>query len=126
MSRKIYLDAPSLSDLEKRYVNKAISDGYVSTVGPFVPEFEEKFAEYLKRSPAVIASFGGRYLIRGGEKKAIEGPAVEERLVVLEFENMERAVACFNSPAYQVAKAYREDAAEMQLFAVEGYQACTC
>ena len=83
---------------------------------------KEKFAEYLKRSPAVIASFGGRYLVRGGEKIAIEGSPVEERLVVLEFDNMDHAVACFNSPAYQEAKAYRQGAAEMRLFAVEGYQ----
>ena len=58
MSREIYLDAPSLSDLEKEYLSKAIDSGYVSTVGPFVPEFEEKFADFLGVKKAIATQSG--------------------------------------------------------------------
>jgi|SRR5690554_936787 len=47
MYRKIFLDAPNLGALEKEYLNKAIDANFVSTAGPFVPEFERRFAEYL-------------------------------------------------------------------------------
>ncbi len=42
-----HLDAPNLGNLEKKHLAKAIDIGYVSTTGPFVPEFEEVFAKYI-------------------------------------------------------------------------------
>ena len=52
MSRQIHLDAPNVGELEKKYLDSAIDSGFVSTIGPFVREFEGKFAGYLgaKRS----------------------------------------------------------------------------
>jgi len=55
---KAYLDAPNLGSLEKEYLMKAIDIGYVSTVGPFVPEFEEKFAKYIGIKKAVSVQSG--------------------------------------------------------------------
>jgi uncharacterized protein (DUF1330 family) len=80
----------------------------------------EQYAEYIKRSPAAIEKFGGRFLARGGKTVTIEGPEAEDRIVVLEFDTLEQAVACFHSPIYAEAKQYRPGAAEMQLIAVEG------
>lgn len=58
MSKQIFLDAPNVGRLEKRYINKAIDVGYVSTAGPFVPEFEEKFSEYLSVKHSVSTQSG--------------------------------------------------------------------
>lgn len=58
MYKEIYLDAPNVGDLEKKYLNNAIDKGYVSTVGPFVSEFERKFAEYLDVKKAVSTQSG--------------------------------------------------------------------
>ena len=80
----------------------------------------EQYAEYTKRTPVVIASFGGRFLARGGQTVTIEGPQAEGRIVILEFDTLEQAVDCFRSPAYEEAKQFRLGAAEMQLLAVEG------
>ena len=63
----------------------------------------------------------GRFIVRGGETVTIEGPDVDERVVVLEFANLDQAVACFSSPAYEEARKFRLGAAEMRLFAVEGF-----
>lgn len=82
---------------------------------------KEQYAEYTKRTPAVIASFGGRFIVRGGETVSIEGPEVDQRIVVLEFDNMDQAVACFRSQAYEEVRKFRLGAAEMQLFAVQGF-----
>jgi len=54
----IELDAPNLGELEKRYLLKCIDSGFVSTVGPFVPEFEEKFANYVGTKRAISVQSG--------------------------------------------------------------------
>ncbi|MBF0479354.1 MAG: aminotransferase class V-fold PLP-dependent enzyme [Candidatus Omnitrophica bacterium] len=55
---EIFLDAPNLGDLEKRYLCEAIDSGYVSTVGPFIPQFEQRFAEWMG-SPWAVATQSG-------------------------------------------------------------------
>ena len=55
---KAHLDAPNLGNLEKNYLAKAIDTGYVSTIGPFVPEFEEAFAKYIGTKRAVSVQSG--------------------------------------------------------------------
>ncbi len=58
MSEEIYLDAPDIGDGEKKYLNEALDSGYVSTIGPFVPEFEGTFAKYLNTERAVSTQSG--------------------------------------------------------------------
>ncbi|MCX5778217.1 MAG: aminotransferase class V-fold PLP-dependent enzyme [Elusimicrobia bacterium] len=58
MSNRIFLDAPNIGAIEKKYLNKAIDSGYVSTVGPLVGEFEERFAKYLQLKKAVSTQSG--------------------------------------------------------------------
>ncbi|MGE5582417.1 MAG: aminotransferase class I/II-fold pyridoxal phosphate-dependent enzyme, partial [Bacillota bacterium] len=58
MSKPIQLDAPNLGELEKEYLLKAVESGYVSTAGPFVPEFEARFASYLKAGACVAVQSG--------------------------------------------------------------------
>ncbi len=54
----VFLDDPNLGDLEKKYLTKAIDSNFVSVVGPFVPEFEEKFAQYIGAEKAVSTQSG--------------------------------------------------------------------
>lgn len=56
--RKIYLDDPSLGEIEKKYLSKAIDSGYVSTAGSFVIEFEEKFRDYIATKKCVATQNG--------------------------------------------------------------------
>jgi len=55
---EIFLDAPNLGNLEKEYILNCIDSTYVSTAGPFVPEFEEKFANYIGIKKAVSMQSG--------------------------------------------------------------------
>lgn len=55
---EVYLDAPCLGEFEKRYLIEAIDSNYVSVLGPFVPEFERKFAEYVGANHAVSVQSG--------------------------------------------------------------------
>lgn len=56
--KEIFLDAPNVGSLEKRYLNRTIEENFVSTVGPFVQEFEEKFAKFINATAAVSTQSG--------------------------------------------------------------------
>jgi uncharacterized protein (DUF1330 family) len=79
------------------------------------------YEEYRREVPAVIAAHGGRYLVRGGAVKVLEGNGVPNRQVILEFPDMARLEAFYHSPEYQRLVAIRQRAASGALFAIEGY-----
>lgn len=78
------------------------------------------YGEYKKRTPAIVAAFGGRFLSRGGRKVTLEGVEEARRVVVVEFPSLEKAWEFYYSPEYQEAIALRKGAAAMELIAVEG------
>src|SRR6056297_21610 len=55
---EFFLDAPNIGEKEKEYLCRCIDSTFVSTVGPFVPEFEEKFAEYIGTKFAISTQSG--------------------------------------------------------------------
>jgi len=80
----------------------------------------DRFREYLKVSPGTIASFGGKYISRGGEKITLEGTDRDTRLVIIEFPSLEKAKEWYHSEEYQRIKPLREGAATGLLIAIEG------
>ena len=79
------------------------------------------YEEYRRDVPALIAAHGGRYLVRGGAVKVLEGSGVPQRQVILEFPDMARLEAFYHSTEYQRLVAIRQRAARGTLFAIEGY-----
>src|SRR5262245_4890187 len=82
----------------------------------------EQYKKYADLAPAIIASFGGKFLARGGRFKILEGPEKFHRFVVIEFPSFEQAVACHDSPEYREAAAHRkkDGASELEVVIVEG------
>lgn len=80
----------------------------------------EQYERYKQASPGAVAAAGGRFLARGGELAVLEGDWHPERLVVLEFENLDAARRFYTSPVYQAAKRLREGAANLNMVAVQG------
>ena len=78
------------------------------------------YARYRAGVLPVIEKFGGRFIVRGGEVEALEGRHDGRRLVVIEFPSKERLRAFYESPDYAPLKALRRDAAEGDLWAVDG------
>jgi uncharacterized protein (DUF1330 family) len=78
------------------------------------------FEEYRSRVPAIIAAYGGRYLVRGGSVYALEGDAPGNRLVIVEFPDMSRLKAFYSAPEYQPLLEIRNRAAISTLLAIEG------
>lgn len=79
------------------------------------------YEDYRARVPAVIAAHGGRYVVRGGQMEVLEGDWQVARTVVLEFPDMQRLKAFYESADYAPLLAIRKRSAESKLIAVEGY-----
>jgi uncharacterized protein (DUF1330 family) len=58
--------------------------------------------------------------VRGGPNETLEGDWIASRLVILEFENTEKAKAWLNSPEYAPARALRHRCARSKMVLVEG------
>lgn len=82
----------------------------------------EQYKTYMARSPGVTASFGGRFLVRGGQTETTEGEQETRRMVVVEFPSFAAARECYYSDAYQEIKALRINAGEAQFVLVEGVE----
>jgi uncharacterized protein (DUF1330 family) len=65
------------------------------------------YKRYTDRVPDIVSRHGGKVLARGGRYRIMEGPETFHRHVVIEFPTLEQAVACFESPEYQEAAAFR-------------------
>jgi uncharacterized protein (DUF1330 family) len=79
------------------------------------------FEEYRTKVTPLIAKFGGRYLVRGGDVKTLEGNLPIHRLVVLEFPSVEAAQRFYDSPEYQPLLKIRLASTKSDLVLVPGY-----
>ncbi|MCV6576765.1 MAG: DUF1330 domain-containing protein [Cohaesibacter sp.] len=79
----------------------------------------EPYALYAAGATEAFKQFGAKVLARGGAVEQLEGEG-HPRNVVIEFESMEQALACYHSADYQTAKAHRLDAGLANIMIVEG------
>ena len=79
----------------------------------------DAFAAYAKLAPAAIQAFGGRFVVRGNPAKVYE-QGIAQRVVMIEFDSVEKAVAAHDSPGYQEALEALGDGVEREIRIVEG------
>ncbi len=84
-------------------------------------ENADRYPEYVSTAKPAFEEFGAQFLVRGGEVQSLEGEN-RARNVVIAFESVEKALACYNSDAYQAAKAIRLTVAQSELIIVEGVE----
>ncbi len=78
------------------------------------------YEEYKKGVAATVAKFGGRFVVRGGTVKSYEGAWSPKRVVVIEFPDMGKLDAWYQSPDYKPLLDMRLAATVGSLIAVEG------
>ena len=81
----------------------------------------EALAAYAKLAGPAIAAAGGKFLARGNAVKAYEA-GILQRLVLIEFDSVEKAMAAHDGPGYQAALKVFGKAAERDLRIVEGLE----
>ena len=79
----------------------------------------ERYKDYVAAAKPAFERYGANFLARGGKYQGMEGTA-RGRNVVIEFPSVEAALACYNSPEYQAAKAIRVTVADAEMVIVEG------
>jgi uncharacterized protein (DUF1330 family) len=80
-----------------------------------------EYKKYTDLVPGIIAKHGGKVLARGGRHQIMEGPHTFQRFVVIEFPSLDQGVACFTSPEYAEAAAFRRaGAGVVETVIVEG------
>ncbi|MES0828253.1 DUF1330 domain-containing protein [Ruegeria sp. SCP11] len=78
----------------------------------------DAYQGYQALAPEAFSKFGARFLARG-EAETLEGQ-VWQRRVIIEFDSIEVARACYASDEYRAARAKREAACMADIALIEG------
>ena len=80
---------------------------------------QEKWQAYAKLAVPAIQKAGGRFIVRG-MPAAVHEKGMKERVVIVEFDNVHKAMAAHDSADYKKALDALGDGAERDFRIVEG------
>jgi len=80
----------------------------------------ETYKAYVAANAEAFAKYEAKFLTRGGPYVPLEGHN-RSRNVVLEFKDVDTALACYQSPEYQRAFHMRKNAAIADIVIMAGY-----
>jgi uncharacterized protein (DUF1330 family) len=78
------------------------------------------YEKYKKLAGATVEKYGGKYIVRGGKAEVLEGDWHPKRMVVLQFESLQRAKEWLNSEEYREPRKMRHRTARTNMILVEG------
>lgn len=78
------------------------------------------YEEYKKLAGSTVEKYGGKYVVRGGKTEVLEGDWKPKRIVILEFESIQRAKDWLNSEEYREPRKMRHRTAKTNMLVVEG------
>jgi uncharacterized protein (DUF1330 family) len=81
----------------------------------------ERYKDYVAANAVAFKKYNARFVVRGGKFERHAGPDNGDRHIVLEFDSYDVARACYESPEYKKAAAIRDEASDVSLVIIEGY-----
>ena len=75
---------------------------------------------YGEKIVETLAPFNHRYIVSTSKIQALEGDPPKSRVVVIEFDSVQKAREWYDSPAYAAIRPIRQMAAKSRIFIVEG------
>ena len=78
------------------------------------------YEEYKKQAAATVHNYGGKYIVRGGKSEVLEGDWQPKRIVILQFDSMDRAKEWLNCEEYREPRKLRHKTAHTKMILVEG------
>ena len=78
------------------------------------------YEEYKQLASATVEKYGGKYIVRGGAVETLEGDWKPKRIVVLQFDSMQRAKEWLNCEEYREPRKMRHRIARTRMVVVEG------
>jgi uncharacterized protein (DUF1330 family) len=91
--------------------------GYI--IGHITVKDPEAYKEYVEKDTPILQGLGGKFIIRGGQSRLMEGETLD-RHVVIEFPSYEAALKAYYDPDYQKVAEIRKRAADSIMLVVEG------
>ena len=85
----------------------------------FVFKDPDKLAAYAKLAGPAFSKYGARYIARDTAANAYEA-GIKQRIVIVEFESVEQAIAAYESELYKPALKVLGDAAQRDFRIIEG------
>jgi uncharacterized protein (DUF1330 family) len=79
-----------------------------------------RYEDYRKLVGASLAKYGGRFVARGGRIDVLEGDWSPKRVVICEFDSLERARQWYESPEYKPAMDIRQASSDAKIIVVDG------
>ena len=76
--------------------------------------------EYLPLVTKAITDAGGKFIVCGGKTISYEGAAPAPRVIVIQFENLDKLQALYSSATYKDAIAVGDKYSTQRIFGVEG------
>jgi uncharacterized protein (DUF1330 family) len=95
-----------------------MAKGYIVTVYHSISD-PQAVAAYGKLAGPALQAAGGKFLVRGNAAEAYE-QGIRQRVVIIEFESLEKAIAARNSQGYLDALKLFNHAAVRDMRIVEG------
>ena len=80
----------------------------------------DAYKDYVASNGVAFAKYGARFVVRGPAAKVAKGIGRKHH-VVIEFDSLERARACYDSPEYQAALVHLAKVGTVDLVIAEGY-----
>ena len=81
---------------------------------------KESFKLYAESVPELVKKFGGKYLVRAGEFKSMQGKWDFTRNVIIEFPTYEKALEWYNSDLYKPLKELRQKGSRGNIIIIKG------
>ena len=78
------------------------------------------YEDYKKRASATVEKHGGKYIVGGGKTEVLEGDWQPKRIVVLQFDSMQRAKDWLHCEEYREPRKMRHRTARTNMILVEG------
>ena len=78
------------------------------------------YEDYKKHASASVEKHGGKYIVRGGKTEVLEGDWQPKRIVVLQFDSMQRAKDWLHCEEYREPRKMRHRTARTNMILVEG------
>ena len=82
-----------------------------------------RFRDYAQRAAALVARFGGRYRVLGGQPLQLEGAESDLSTVISEWPDRAAALRFWNSPEYAEIKTLRIGTGAFDVKLLDGLEA---
>lgn len=82
----------------------------------------DMYLKYIERARPLVESYGGHYLIRGGNAAPLFGDWKPERIILIQFPSREDIDRCFASHEYLEIKPLRENSTSTRAIILDGFE----